>query len=124
MRVVVAGLRASALIDMIKKFIRSGLVPDSEYKEPLSEALGRAKGLMMKRDEVVHSTWMFTNDTPVGHVSSLRSRATGIEPNVWHPDDLETLRQELEDAMDDLSTLGWNAMTPTSGQNPFPWPRT
>lgn len=68
---------------------------------------------MSLRDKVVHSTWMYTNDTRPGHVSSLRFRKRETETDDFSPDDLEQIREDLESLADRLSSASWNAVVPT-----------
>jgi hypothetical protein len=99
--------------------LRDGVV-DLEASTELVELTRRAGRLLEDRDEVVHSVWLFTNQTTPGHVTGARTRRTGTAQREWHPDDLEQLRQDLEDVELDISIAVHNALADEQGNARMP----
>ena len=106
------GLRWLALIKQLKELLNEGAAADSSDVDYLRNLLSRISATMRVRDQVVHSSWMFTNSTKRGHITGQRFRPRGVERRDWHQDELEKVREDLEALADDLSTASWNAVMP------------
>jgi len=118
-QVLVQGERGSTLIRWIERMLKDRVV-DIEAATELATLTKQASRLLEDRDEVVHSVWLFTNQTPPGHVSGTRTRRSGTAQREWHPDDLEQLRQGLEDLELDLSIAVHNALAEEQGNARMP----
>lgn len=106
------GERWLSLVKRLKSMLNSGAVEDQDAVDGLRDLLSRISAAMSARDQVVHSTWMFTNFTKPGHVTGQRWRKRGVETKDWHPDQLEQLREDLEALGSELSSTAWNAVMP------------
>lgn len=106
------GDRASALIAKLKDLLKTGVVTDDAVEAGLRDLLSRISAVMSVRDQIVHSTWVFSNQTKPGHITGLRWRKRGEQRQDWHPDQLEQVRADLEALADELSSASWNATRP------------
>jgi hypothetical protein len=106
------GRRAGELIDRLKTVLKEGAVTDQAAIEGLRDLLSRIKAAMSTRDQIVHSTWLYTNSTRPGHVTGQRWRTRGPESRDWSSDQLETVREDLESLASELSSASWNAVRP------------
>lgn len=106
------GRRAVELIDRLKTLLKEGAVKDQPVVGGLRDLLSRIKAAMSTRDQVVHSTWLYTNSTKPGHVTGQRWRTRGSESRDWNPDQLERVREDLESLANELSSASWNAVMP------------
>jgi hypothetical protein len=116
---VVQGERGTTLIRWIERMLKDRVVSVKEAGE-LAALIRRADRLLNDRDEVVHSVWLFTNQTTPGHVTGARTRRSGTTQREWHPDDLEQLRQDLEDVQFDISVAVHNALADEQGNARMP----
>ena len=106
------GERWLSLIRRLKTMLNRGAVTDEDTVDGLRDLLSRISAAMSARDQVVHSTWMFTNFTKPGHITGQRWRTRGVESRDWHPDQLEKVREDLEALESELSSAAWNAVMP------------
>ncbi|WP_183093313.1 hypothetical protein [Nocardioides stalactiti] len=106
------GDRASALITKLKELLNEGVVADDAVESGLRNLLSRISAAMSTRDQIVHSTWLYTNQTKPGHITGLRWRKRGEQRQDWSADQLEQVREDLEALADELSSAAWNATRP------------
>lgn len=118
-QVVMQGERGATLIKWIERMLKDHVV-DASFTAELTSLAKRASRLLEDRDEVVHSVWLFTNETTPGHITAARTRRSGTAQREWHPDDLEQLRQDLEDVELDISIAVHNALAEEQGNTRMP----
>jgi hypothetical protein len=106
------GDRWLSLVKRLKALLKDGAVTDEAAVGDLRDLLSRISAAMSTRDQIVHSTWMFTNCTKPGYITGQRWRSRGVQQRDWHPDELEQVREHLETLVSELSSAAWIAVMP------------
>lgn len=102
----------SELVRDVKRILAAGACQHPEVEVQLRNLLSRISQTMKLRDCVVHSTWIRTNYTKVGHVTGQRWWRAREERRDWSMAELDKIRDDLEGFADELSSLSWNAVKP------------
>jgi hypothetical protein len=118
-QVVAQGERGATLISWIERMLKDQVV-DTNFTAELSSLIKRASRLLEDRDNVVHSVWLFTNQTTPAHITAARTRRSGTAQREWHTDDLEQLRQDIEDVQLDISIEVHNSLAKEQGNTRMP----
>jgi len=110
------GQRWLSLVKALKALLNEGVVTDAAAEAGLRDLLSRISAEMGARDQIVHSTWLYTNSTKPGHISGQRYRPGREERRDSSPDQLERVFETLEALEEELGRAAWNAVKPPHEQ--------
>jgi hypothetical protein len=110
------GQRWLSLVKALKSLLKEGVIVDAASEAGLRDLLSRISAEMSTRDQIVHSTWLYTNSTKPGHITGQRYRPGREERRDWSPDQLERVRENIEALEEELGRAAWSAVKPPHEQ--------